>query len=266
MCDPAESTFKALKGKYNDIINMKKPQLFLFHFAGGNCYSFQFMASSLKDFEVNPLELPGRGKRMDEAFLKDFDSAAQDLYNQINKKLTSASFVIYGHSMGAYLALRVCNMLEKANKFPICLFVSGNPGPGIREDKKRYLMEHNILIEELKKLGGTPSEVIENEELLDYFLPILRADFEISEKNHLENELAVNAPIYAMMGSKEEKVEEISNWSKFTRALFTYTIFDGGHFFIHDHPNQIAYIMKDWYHSASLLLNSQVISKKPLKK
>jgi external thioesterase TEII len=234
-------------------LKMKKPQLFLIHFAGGNCYSFQFLIPFLKDFEVIPLELPGRGKRMEKTFIKDFDSAAQDLYNQISDKLTSASFMIYGHSMGAYLALRVCYMLERTKKFPICLFVSGNPGPGIRENKKRYLMAHNVLIEELRKLGGVPSEVLENEELLEFFLPILKADFEILEKNELENELPVNAPIYAMMGNNEEKVEEISNWSRFTHAIFTFKIFDGGHFFIHDHPQQIAYIMKDCYHSALLL-------------
>src|SRR5262249_8544650 len=110
---------------------MKRPQLFLLHFAGGNCYSFQFIMPLLQRFEIIPLELPGRGRRMKESLLKDFDLAAQDIYHQLTGKLTSASFIIYGHSMGAYLALRVANMLEKAGKFPAFVIVSGNAGPGI---------------------------------------------------------------------------------------------------------------------------------------
>jgi len=229
---------------------MKKPQLFLLHFAGGNCYSFKFLTTFLRNFDVNALELPGRGNRMNEDFLKDFDLAVEDLYNQINVKLNSAKFMIYGHSMGAYLALRICSMLEKINRFPVYLIVSGNPGPGIEDDKKRYLMEHNDFIEELKQLGGIPLEIMENEELLEFFLPILRADFEISEKNELKKELAINAPIYAMMGNQEEKVDEISNWSRYTRSIFNCKTFEGGHFFIHHHPQQIAKIMKDCYHFA----------------
>jgi external thioesterase TEII len=46
---------------------MEKPQLFLLHFAGGSCYSFQFMLPYLKDFNVLPIELPGRGRRIKES-------------------------------------------------------------------------------------------------------------------------------------------------------------------------------------------------------
>ncbi len=52
---------------------MKKTQLFLLHFAGGNYYSFRFMFPQLNEFEIIPVELPGRGKRMKENLLKDFD-------------------------------------------------------------------------------------------------------------------------------------------------------------------------------------------------
>jgi external thioesterase TEII len=77
------------------------------------------MISFLREFDVIPLELPGRGRRMVEDLLKDFDMAAEDIYNQLTAKLSSDRFLIYGHSMGAYLALRVANMLEKAGP-PYC--------------------------------------------------------------------------------------------------------------------------------------------------
>src|SRR5579859_5869614 len=100
---------------------MMKPKLFLLHFAGGNCYSFQFMSSLLNEFDVISPELPGRGKRMKEELLKDFELAALDIYEQVAKQNGASRFMIYGHSMGAYLALRVSRMLEMEGKPPAYL-------------------------------------------------------------------------------------------------------------------------------------------------
>ena len=152
---------------------MKKPQLFLIHFAGGNRYSFQFMMPLLLAFEVISLELPGRGKRMNEPLLDDFDAAAKDLYKEVITQLTASEFLIYGHSMGAYLALRVTNMLEETGRYPIRIIVSGNAGPRKQaSDKKlRYLLARQDFIEELTTLGGLPPELIENKDLFNFFEP-----------------------------------------------------------------------------------------------
>jgi surfactin synthase thioesterase subunit len=207
----------------------------------------------LKDFETIPLEIPGRGKRNREDLLKDFDLAAWDLYGQIVEKLESGDFLIYGHSMGAYLTLRVCGLLEKEKLFPACLVVSGNPGPGIGMEKRRYLLEKAEFIEELMKLGGVSPEVIENEELLDLLLPILRADFEVSERNNLKLEAPVRAPVFAIMGNEEEYVDEIGNWKNYTLSGFNKRILKGDHFFIFRHPQEIAQIIRYSYGKGTLL-------------
>ena len=233
---------------------MKKTKLFLLHFAGGNFYSYQFITNYLTvDFDVIPVELPGRGKRIKERLLTDFDLAARDILNQIKPRIESADFIIYGHSMGASLALRVSNLLLQLQIKPICVIVSGNPGPGIKENKKRYLLGKQLFIDELKRLGGFPKELIDHEELINFYEPILRADFEIAEKNNLELDQKINTPIYAMMGNKEEKFDEITNWSRFTSNDFGYKIFDGGHFFIHQYPEKIAIQIKLFYQNALLL-------------
>jgi surfactin synthase thioesterase subunit len=231
---------------------MKKPQLFLLHFAGGNVHSFQFLYPLLKDFEVISLELPGRGKRIRESLLTDFDEAALDIYQQIKENLTASGFMIYGHSMGAYLALRVANMLEKEHKYPDCIVVSGNPGPGVKENKQTYLLERQEFITAVQKLGGIPQELIEHKELFDFFEPILRADFEVAEDNRMINEPAVGAAIYAVMGTEEETNDKITNWSRYTRSDFDFEILEGHHFFIHNHPFRIAEIISSCYCKAVL--------------
>ncbi|MFD2787216.1 thioesterase II family protein [Hymenobacter rubripertinctus] len=231
---------------------MKNPQLFLLHFAGGSCYSFQFLISELQGFEVFALELPGRGKRTQEALLTDFDAAAQDIFDQLLAKLTSPHFVLYGHSMGAYLALQVSRMLENDKFFPAHVFVSGNAGPGASVATQRFLLGRSDFVDELRKMGGVPEELFENDELLDYFLPIVRADFQIAEQNTVAQSCVVQAPIYAMMGSGEEQVASIANWGRFTTGGFQHSVLTGGHFFIHDHPVAIAAILDDQYRQSVL--------------
>src|SRR5438067_469219 len=133
-----------------------KRQLFLFHFAGGSRYSFEFLTPFLRDFEIIALELPGRGNRVKENLTKDFEKAAVDLLGQVLEFLRDPNFIFYGHSLGALLAFRVCQLLEERNTPPAYIVVSGNPGPGIGVDKKLHELEDENFIAELKNLGGIP--------------------------------------------------------------------------------------------------------------
>ncbi|GGE66412.1 thioesterase [Pedobacter psychrotolerans] len=193
----------------------------------------------LHDFNVKAIELPGRGRRSGEKLLFDFDLAATDLYNQILENLNSQDFIIFGHSMGAKLSLRIVKMLENANKYPLGLYVSGNAGPDIGTDVKRYLLNKDEFIQELKKIGGVSVEFLENEELFSFFEPILRADFELSEKTSAARFQTIKTPIYAIMGSQEPYADRIENWKNFTSSEFLYKIMEGDHFFIQNHANAI---------------------------
>jgi len=228
---------------------MHKPQLFLLHFAGGSIYSYQFLRSFLPEFDFIPLELPGRGKRIRERLIKDFNQAADDIYRQLVGQLQPRPFLIYGHSMGSLLALQVAALLEKTNQSPMAIIVSGNAGPGTREGKKRYLLEKNAFKAEMKAIGGMPDEVLENEELLEYFEPMLKADFEVVEKDFSDYILKVNVPIYAVMGTEEEQNDHINDWMNYTTSGFAYELLEGNHFFILRHPEKMAGIIKKCYYN-----------------
>lgn len=229
---------------------MSRPQVFLMHFAGGNCYSLQFLSPFLKEFDLVYPELPGRGRRMMERLLKNFDAAALDMYEQVARQLTGGDIILYGHSMGAYLAFRVAALLARDGLHAASLIVSGNPGPGVRECRNRYLMQQEDLMQELKKMGGTQEELMNDRDLFSFFEPILRADFEIAEKNELAFDAPVNTPLYAIMGDQEEDTEKIFHWGRFTKSSFDYELLDGDHFFIYKHAQRLANIIRYCYGKA----------------
>ncbi|MBW1295673.1 thioesterase II family protein [Aquimarina litoralis] len=232
----------------------KKVQLFLLHFAGGSSYSFDFFKkynSELVDFL--PLELPGRGKRFDQDFLDNKQSCVQDYVRQIkslrNKDLP---YIIYGHSMGATLGLSVTFEMEKTGDYPIQLIVTGNSGPGISYDlededsKIRYCLNDEEFKQEVISLGGMPKEVINNDDLFEFFIPILRADFKVVETNlDYEKNTVIKTPIHALMGSEEKHQDKIDNWSEYTIGHFDYDILNGDHFFIYDHPQKVTETFKN---------------------
>lgn len=234
----------------------------MIHFAGGNIYSYKFLDPYLKEFKIETIELPGRGMRFNEKLISKFDQAALDIYSQVKSKLESKEFLIYGHSMGALLALKAANMLEKNGCPPLCLIVSGNPGPKIQEEKKRYSLNDKEFIVEVEKLGGLSAEVMASQELLDFFVPILKADFEISEENNLNNESIVGIPVYSVMGDSEKHNEHIANWSNYTTSDFNFEKLPGNHFFILNHAETIGNIITKCYKENLLRMEgSPVISK-----
>ena len=225
-----------------------KPQLFLLHFAGGSMFSFDFIKMHLDlDVEFIPLELPGRGNRYSENLLKNLDEAIEDYFNQIRKLRNGSPFIIYGHSMGASLGLFLTLKFEAINDFPIHLIVSGNAGPGAK--KEEIICYHKLddiqFKDKLKELGGMPEEVFDNDDLYNHFAPILRSDFEcLDNLDHIET-IQINTEIYAIMGDDEKTSSEIDNWKKFTKGNFQNKIVSGNHFFIYDHPKEIANIVID---------------------
>ena len=224
-----------------------KPQLFLLHFAGGSRYSYNFMKDHLPGFEFVPLELPGRGKRVREDLVRNFEVAAGDIRDSILEQLNSPEFLVYGHSMGAILALKVTAMLEADGKYPLHMIVSGNPGPGQRRGRKRWQLAEDEFRAELRSIGGIPEEVFDNEALFGFFLPVLKADFELLEECDDKALQPVRSPIYAIMGDMEESADRIGGWRRFSLSDVRCKVLEGGHFFIREQVKEVCQIITDCY-------------------
>jgi medium-chain acyl-[acyl-carrier-protein] hydrolase len=211
--------------------------LFCFPYAGGTAQIYRPWASSLPStVEVYLINLPGRGMRLHERTFTQMSPMVQEIANVLLPVLDKP-FAFFGHSMGALISFELAHHLRSENGLsPAQLFVSGRRAPQIPDtDPPTHELPDAEFIEELRRLNGTPKEVLEHPELMQIMLPVLRSDFAICQTYAYEPRPILDCPITAYGGLLDEDVsrEQLEAWGKQTSALFKMRLLPGDHFFIH---------------------------------
>ena len=211
-------------------------RLFCFPYAGGGASIYRMWPESLPAFvEVCPLELPGRGRRLKEPAFTQLrpmvEAAAQALRPELTKP-----FALFGHSMGALVAFELARLFEReAGLKPARVFVSARRAPHLPDDEPNtYNLPHAEFLEDVRRLNGTPKEVLEHEELLELVIPLLRADFEVCQTYQYIPGTPLACPISAFGGVLDPDVhrEHLEAWREHTSAGFSLHMFPGDHFHI----------------------------------
>jgi surfactin synthase thioesterase subunit len=191
--------------------------------------------------EIQPVELPGRGGRLAEDFIEDFDELVA-LVCAEQAHAMRGTFAILGHSMGALLAFGVTQRLRAMGRaLPHALIVSGSPAPSCR-DPERFAGKDDdeALTADLRKQGGTPEEVFASAELMRITLDVLGADYRVCESFGYAAEPPLPVPLHVLAGREDDiEAKRIEAWSREAGGAFTLDWFDGGHFFIKQHEARV---------------------------
>ena len=227
----------------------KTIQLFCLPFAGGNKYSYrEFIEKAPSFLKIVTLDYQGRGTRMQDALVTDINEMVNDVFGQVSPLIGQQDYAIYGHSLGGLMAyLLTLKLVENNHKPPMHIFITGTSGPSSpdrQEEKKRYLLPQKEFIEEIRALDGMPEEILENEELLYYFEPILRADFQASETYTYRERPPLTIPFTVVTGTEEDiEPENIKLWQKESIYPVDFKRLPGKHFFIFQHTFKIIEII-----------------------
>ncbi len=217
-------------------------KLFCIPFSGGNAYSFSGFKKFLPDnIELINLELPGRGKRICEPLLYTIDTMTQDLYNQIKHNI-NGNYAIFGHSLGSVLGYSLTKYIaNKKENLPVMLFSSGHSAPSAIKPDNKYKLSDPEFINMLRDMEGTPEELLSDKSFVQFFLPVIRADFKsIATYLYKPDNKPLDVPIAVIYGSSEDLTEnEVQLWQIETNKPISINCFDGGHFFIFDQTKKI---------------------------
>lgn len=192
--------------KNGENINSQDITLFCFPFAGGGASTYTSWIKKLKDkITVCPIQLPGREERIMEKPYTDMSELLRDLTDEIVIAI-KGKYALWGHSMGGKIAYELEKYLENKGYQAQCIFASGCRIPNIPEPNPIYHLKDEAFKRELERFGGTPKKVLENKELLDFFLPMLRADFTLAD-TYCDNSMTVlHSPIVAFGGRQRLKI------------------------------------------------------------
>lgn len=212
-------------------------RLFCFAYAGGAGTIFRPWRTQLpREVDVCAIQLPGRGARMYERHYRQLSTLVPVLAEAIFP-LCDRPFAFFGHSLGSMIGYEVARYLRRETGCEPALFIAaGRRAPQIpSDDAPIYALPHDAFIAELRRLNGTPEEILLNQELMEMLLPTLRADFELCDTYRFEPGEPLTAPItvYGGADDEDESRDKLEAWQSVTSGSFRLRMFPGGHFFLH---------------------------------
>jgi surfactin synthase thioesterase subunit len=225
-------------------------RVFCLPYAGAGASAYRSWANELHtDMQLCPVQLPGRENRLGEPAIDSTGVLVRELLTGLRPYL-DRPFVIFGHSMGALLGYELARELRRLGlPQPRHLFLSAHRAPHLPGQLPHvHALSRPEFLAELRRLEGTPDEVLEHEELMQIAEPILRADFKLCETYvHAPGE-PLDIPLSIFGGADDPKVREevLAPWREHTRAAMRLQIFPGGHLFLH--PSRaplVSAILKD---------------------
>ncbi|WP_158678671.1 thioesterase II family protein [Streptomyces sulphureus] len=205
--------------------------------AAGGIAQFHRWASRLPGVAVHAVELPGHGGKLGTPPLRDMNSVLAAVTPEI-AELGPEPIVLWGHSMGATVAHAVArNLGEKYEITPHALLLAGRDAPWSSDFLPLFhTMNDADLWHSMVGFGGTPPEIADHADLLDLFLPVLRADLTVVEAYRTSAEPRLHCPVHVFTGRGDALVSShgLAAWAEGTTEETRVHEFPGGHFFVHE--------------------------------
>jgi medium-chain acyl-[acyl-carrier-protein] hydrolase len=207
--------------------------------AGAGATVYRAWATGLpREIGVCPVQPPGREKRRGEPALDTVDDVVRPLAREVLETV-KAPYAIFGHSTGALCTFELVREIRRlGGPQPEHLFVAGRRAP--QQPMERTVLR-GLPVEELadvlRRLGGTPDEVLADHDVLRMIQPLLVADFAVNEDYVYRPEPPLDTPITAFAATRDlgASVEQLDAWRHQTTERFALHVLDGGHFAVFDH-------------------------------
>lgn len=209
-------------------------KIICFPHAGGFSNYYRFMQKLPSPTECILFEYPSRGKKARVPYPKDMQDMTRYVAEELNTILRNdESCVLFGHSMGAFVAYESARILKGRVKLMI---VSGQTAPdrfgGVQIDCDSRADVLNYIL----SMGGSSSDLFRYPQAEEFFLPIVQNDLRLVSDYKAEPLSDDEKPdsVAVLCGTDDTEVNksDLSEWKQCAKNFCGVKYFDGGHFYM----------------------------------
>lgn len=181
---------------------------------------------------------PGREGRFAEECATTWEELAQDAAASVLRAADGRPYTLFGHSMGGWMAFDVAARLEaRGAHAPDQLIVSACNAPdrGVT-DRDRFPRIEDAdgrLLEWMQEIGLLPPYVVEDADLSEMAVELMRADIVVRDSYRPTPGAAVSMPVQVLHGADDAVIEPAvaEQWARCARGPLRVDTLPGGHFY-----------------------------------
>ncbi|MDL9937472.1 alpha/beta fold hydrolase [Gordonia sp. ABSL1-1] len=221
--------------------------LLIFPHAGAGASSYRALSKLLSaHFDVIIFQYPGRQDRVAEPPCTDLADIAAGAFAefQTSEYNNGVPFMTFGHSMGAVVSFQFARLAEAAGVAQRQATLSAAVAPCRGAFRPPAPTGDEELLDHLASLEGTGADVLASRELMRMTLPVLKADHAAADAFRCPQDITIATRIHAIGGDADPLVTlaDLNGWRTHASDVEV-TIFDGGHFYLNDHLEEITELL-----------------------
>lgn len=224
-------------------------KLFCVPHAGGSANVYLAWRRQLApSIELVPTELAGRGRRIAEPLNHRFADVLADVLTEATRDAPPTDYALFGHSFGALLAYELGHVLTQRGYPPQHLFVSASCSPErVGELVIPLAQDDRTLLTSLSYLGGTPAEILTDDEAVALFAPILRADLHALFDYRHSARPKLPCPVTVLLGTEDVVASgaDAESWGALAEGPLSTLVLEGGHFAPFEAPAEVTSLIND---------------------
>lgn len=224
---------------------MEKLEFVIFpHAGGGTLYYNKWQRLLCDKYEVTVVQYPMREQKMNQPMPESLEILANNIFEEY-KLVLGRKCILWGHSMGSFVAYEVMKRMEdNLGVFPDRFYSSGAAAPCfVQEDLSKKINEKKELYKLLERFGGIAPELLQNQDFKDFFIPVIETDMVLVSRYRDTSRRKVKCPIVLMEGNSDNC--DISKWKSYADAGIESIFFEGNHFFMEEHVMEVVEIFKN---------------------
>ncbi|MFD7715797.1 thioesterase II family protein [Streptomyces sp. NPDC059814] len=224
------------------------PRLVCMPHAGGSASVYAPLARQLSGaLDVVAVQYPGRQDRRAEPAADSISGLAARIADRLAAMADDRPYALFGHSMGALVAYETARILRDGpTPSPTRLFLSGRGAPGPAPARHDRLKDDAEILAAVQNLGGTDTAVLDDRDMLDMVMPVLRADYGALASYRWQDGPVLNIPLTVLVGDADPVVPVASaaGWAQRTDQDNEVLVFSGGHFFLSERLHEVSTVVR----------------------